>query len=101
MFTSRRPMHRILIVALVVPVVLAVLGAPLSLALPPATDSRVVISQASVAATATSSARGVAERAAAAAAVAPAVPPYDHVMVVIMENHSAENIMANPAAPYI
>ena len=39
--------------------------------------------------------------AAAAVAAAPAVPQYDHVVVVIMENHSADNIIANPAAPYI
>ena len=39
--------------------------------------------------------------AAAKAAAAPAVPRYDHVVVVIMENHSSDNIIANPAAPYI
>src|SRR3954451_14948412 len=39
--------------------------------------------------------------AARTAAAAGAVPAYDHVLVVIMENHSADNIMANPAAPYI
>ena len=43
----------------------------------------------------------VQQAAAQAAAAAPAVPQYDHVMVVIMENHSADNILANPAAPYI
>ena len=36
------------------------------------------------------------------ATAAPAtLPRYDHVVVVIMENHSADNIIANPAAPYI
>jgi len=29
------------------------------------------------------------------------VPRYDHVLMVIMENHSAQNIIANPAAPYL
>jgi len=36
-----------------------------------------------------------------ATAAASAVPRYDHVLMVIMENHSAQNIIGNPAAPYI
>ncbi len=36
-----------------------------------------------------------------ATAAASAVPRYDHVLLVIMENHSAQNIIGNPAAPYI
>ncbi len=31
----------------------------------------------------------------------PTVPRYDHVVMVIMENHSAQNIISNAAAPYI
>ena len=30
-----------------------------------------------------------------------AVPRYDHVVVLIMENHSADNVIGNPDAPYI
>ena len=37
----------------------------------------------------------------ATAAAAPGVPRYDHVLMVIMENHSAQNIIGNPAAPYL
>ncbi len=37
----------------------------------------------------------------ALAAAAPAVPRYDHVLMVIMENHSADTIIPNAAAPYI
>ncbi len=36
-----------------------------------------------------------------ALAAAPAVPRYDHVVMVIMENHSADSIIPNAAAPYI
>ncbi len=35
------------------------------------------------------------------AVAATAVPRYDHVLMVIMENHSADSIIPNAAAPYI
>ena len=35
------------------------------------------------------------------AAPARAVPPYAHVVVVIEENHTADSIIGNPAAPFM
>ena len=36
-----------------------------------------------------------------AAAPPPYVPRYEHVVVVVMENHSADAVLGNPAAPWI
>src|SRR5436190_365257 len=36
-----------------------------------------------------------------AVAARAAVPTPDHVVIVIEENHSAQSILGNPAAPYI
>ena len=43
----------------------------------------------------------VGSAAASVAAAGAAVPRYDHVVVLVMENHSADNVIGNPDAPYI
>lgn len=44
---------------------------------------------------------GLSSLCAATAQAAARVPAYDHVVVVIMENHGAAQIIGNPAAPYL
>ncbi|MET0965599.1 MAG: PKD domain-containing protein [Nakamurella sp.] len=93
--------HRLLLTLLVTALVAAQLSSP-AVAAAPVLTTRMAPQPAAQRASAPMTGGSVGQPASAQrAAAAGAVPLYDHVVVVIMENHSADNIMANPAAPYI
>ncbi|MET0866236.1 MAG: PKD domain-containing protein [Nakamurella sp.] len=104
-----RPRYRFLLTTMVLSLVASGLfSSPAAAAAPPGGFGAVLAAQQpstalaparSASTTAPAPARSAS--ASAQAATAAAIPQYDHVVVVIMENHSADNIIANPAAPYI